>query len=219
MRTRFRTVLVAVVAPLALIGLAPAPNASAAPYICDNTATTPLVVDDPSLKVVVPEGASCYIEDSVIHSLRAHDPVNVSFLGSTLLHGAQHNIMIDGATGNVVIGNEGCRFDPYVGNNIKVTNSFNVLICQMAVDNNIMVTGNDGRITVRESVACNNVVVSRNLSYAGDATDHNNVDRIRLIDVLAARHVFTVDNADREVVRRNVQEFVMTPSACRRLIR
>lgn len=219
MRPTLLRILVAVFACLTLVGLAPAPTATAAPYVCDNTADDPLVVDDPTLKVVVAEGGSCFIEDSVIHSLRATNPVDVSFLGSTLRHGSAHNIMIDGATGNVVIGNEGCRFDPYVGNNIKVTDSHNVLVCQMAVDNNIRVTGNDGRVTVRESVACNNVTVSRNLPYAGKAADHRNPGTIRLIDVLAARHVFTRANSGREVVERRVEEFFKSPSRCRRSIR
>lgn len=202
--------------PIALVISTPA---NAASVECNNTRETAYTADDPSVQLVVPEGGTCFVVDAVFHSLRAQDPDSVFIFGSNTGHGAEHNIMIDGATGSVVIGSEGCAFDPFVGNNLQVTDSHDVLICEVVVDNNLTVTGNDGRITVRDSLACDNVSVSRNLPYAEDAsTNHRNPGTIRLIEVAAARHVFTKDNADRVVIRRDVTAFAMLPSVCREVI-
>ena len=70
--------------------------------------------------------------------------------------------MVDGATKRVSIGSEDCRVDPHVANNIKVTDSQNVSICEMSVDNNMMLTGNTGRIMVRDNTVCQNIRIVRN---------------------------------------------------------
>ena len=212
-------IVLAAAATLVSVTLVPAAPAAAAPFVCDNTADTPLTGNHPRLQVIVEEGASCYIEDAVIFSLQADHPENVSILGTSLEHGVQHNVMIRGATGNVVIGNEGCAFDPKVGNNIVVRNSNNVLICQMSVDNNITVTGSHGRVTIRDSVACDNITASRNHAYDVTDSTHHNAGAIRLLHLRAANHITAVDNSGRTVIERDTVENFLSPSACRLTLR
>lgn len=117
----------------------------------------------------------------------------------------QRNIHVRGAERTVKIGPAGCRFDPPVGNNLKVTRSHNVLVCFTTVDNNIHITRNDGRITVRDSVAGQNIHVNNNLAYnrkPGDGT-HPSVEAIRLLDNVAGRHIVVKRNAGRPLVLRN----------------
>lgn len=119
-----------------------------------------------------------------------------------------HNIQAMGVTGLVMVGPKGCGYDPRVGNNVHVSKSHNVLICQVSADNNIMVSTSDGRITVRDSSAVHNVKVNRNLAYVSDGhdTDHANPGTIRLINV-TGHHVTTKHNdPSRKIIRRNVIE-------------
>jgi len=130
--------------------------------------------------------------------------------------------MIRGATGIVLIGNYGCGYDPKVGNNIKVRNSNNVLICQMSVDNDISVTGSHGRITIRDSVACDNITASFNDRYDGPPTTpggHRWPDAIRMFQLRAANHITAENNSDRPVVMRDNEENFLLPSACRRTLK
>ena len=175
-------------------GAAPAKNLA-----CDGTYTGVTVKN-----VRVKPGDSCVLVDSTVTgNIQARQAVDVKVIDTDVAH----NINVMGATGTVFIGHKGCRYDPSAGNNINVQKSHNVLICQMKVDNNIMVTGSDGRITVRNSSAGNNVSVSRNLAFVADAgtVGHAHADWIRLIHVSAANHVFTRGNdPSRTVVKRYV---------------
>jgi len=106
-----------------------------------------------------------------------------------------HNIQADGVTGTVIIGPPGCKFDPVVGNNIHVNASHNVLICETTTKNNILVTDNDGRVTVRDSVAGNNIHVDRNRAWVKDGGEHHNrPGAIRLLRDSAGNHIHVFHN-------------------------
>jgi len=104
-------------------------------------------------------------------------------------------------TGTVLIGPTGCKFDPLVGNNVHVTKSHNVLICFVTTRNNILVTGNDGRVSVRDSVAGNNIHVDRNRAWVKDGpVRHNRPGAIRLLRDTAGNHIHVFHNDDSRVL-------------------
>lgn len=176
----------------------PAPQ-SGKPITCDGVLE---LGNAPKAKLVVPDGASCTVVDSTIKSLRARPgSVDVRIYGTEVTR----NLMVRGATGTVHIGPKGCRYDPVVGNNVIVRNSHNVLICFTSVDNNIMVRNNDGRITLRDSSAGNNIMVNRNLAYAPKAGDPatSKAAAIRLLRLEADNHLVARDNhTSRDVIAR-----------------
>jgi hypothetical protein len=176
------------------------PPQSGKPITCDGELE---LADAPKAKLVVPSGASCTVVDSTIKSLRARPgSVDVRVYGTEVTR----NLMVRGATGTVHIGPKDCRYDPVVGNNVIVRNSHNVLICFTSVDNNIMVRNNDGRITLRDSSAGNNIMVNRNLAYAPAAGDPTTLKAaaIRLLRLAADNHIVARDNdPGREVVARD----------------
>jgi hypothetical protein len=187
---------------MTVVGLSGTATAQVDPWTdCANTASTPLT--GTYRNVEVSEFASCYMEGAVVtgNFFARNTPNNVVLLNTEFAH----NVRVYGATGQTTIGIAGCRQDPPIGNNIRVTDSHNVLICQMTVDNNITVKRNDGRITVRQSSAGNNVFVDRNKRYnpkAGDGT-HRAAGDIRLFGVHADNHVFVRLNK-RDLRLRNV---------------
>ena len=127
-----------------------------------------------------------------------HDPVDVLVINTEV----QRNIHIKGAQRDVKIGPAGCRFDPLVGNNVKVTQSHNVAICFTSADNNITVTRNDGRIMLRDNHAGSNIAVNNNLPYDRQPGDgqHPDIDAIRLRDNVADRHIVVRRNHDRPLI-------------------
>jgi hypothetical protein len=144
--------------------------------------------------VVVPEGATCILRDSVVTgNFRAKNPRTVKIIDTEV----RRNTMIRGASRDVIIGNAGCGFDPLAGNNIKVTNSHNVAICWMTVKNNVMVRGNDGRITLMNNDVGRNIDVSRNHAYRpgpGDPTRHKHAGAIRIKHNTAGGHIHLFNN-------------------------
>lgn len=158
--------------------------------------------------VTVKSGDSCTLTDVTVtggvHAKKG--AVNVSLRDTNV----GHNIQVNGATGNVFIGNKtGCKYDPVVGNNVHVTNSHNVLICYVTADNNIMVTRNDGKVTVRDSVAGNNLMVSHNKPFVSDGgkPDHAHVDYVRILESKYDNN-FMHSNPDRDkTVIRNVVSY------------
>lgn len=137
-------------------------------------------VHDRSLHVVVQEGANCTIKNSTVKSVRAVNTAHdIKVWNTEVVRGT----LVKGATGTVHIGVRHCNFDPEVGNNVKVKNSHNVLICYVTAGNNIEVVGNDGRVTVRNSNAGNLIKVNRNKKYVHDAGyKHIAPQDIRLIE-------------------------------------
>lgn len=200
------------VAALATPATVPASSAAEAPgpqkLICDNTRSDPYTGTYKSVRV--PKGASCYLEDAVVlGNLKAlHDPVDVLVINTEV----QRNIHIKGAQRDVKIGPDGCRFDPPVGNNVKVTRSHNVAICFTFADNNIIVTRNDGRIMLRDNHAGNSIKVNNNLPYDSQEGDgqHPDIDAIRVYDNVAERRISVQRNADRPLkLRGNTPEPVV----------
>ena len=177
--------------------------ASAAPQ-AKNLRCDSVVTGGTYKNVTVNSGDSCTLVDVTVlggfHAKRG--AVNVSLKDTTV----GHNIQVNGATGNVFIGNKsGCRYDPVVGNNVHVTNSHNVLICYVTADNNIMVTRNDGKVTVRDSVAGNNLMVKNQKAFVSDGKDsHKNPDYVRILDSQYGNHLFANNPERTKTVVRNV---------------
>jgi len=170
---------------LAFMGVA---NAQSQPknIRCDSTVTGGTYKN-----VTVRSGDSCTLSGVTVtgnvHGMKGS--VDISILDGTVAH----NVQVNGSTGTVRIGNKtGCKYDPPVGNNVHVTNSHNVVICYVNADNNIMVTRNDGRVTVRDSSAGNNLSVSRQLPYVSDGNDndHRHPEYVRILDNTWGNHLF-----------------------------
>lgn len=182
-----------------LIPSAPA-QATNPNYRCDNTASTPYTVDDPSIHIRVGKGDSCYLDGATVHSVNARGGDNLYVIDTEVAH----NLMATRFTQNVVIGTAGCKFDPHAGNNVKVVKSHNVAICWESVDNNIMVRQNDGRIRLAHNTAGNNIMVTGNYAYAAHPGDghHKRIGAIRFTDNVAGNHNRVVRNSGREVIAR-----------------
>lgn len=184
------------VAPASASASAQAPGP--ARLICDNTPDDPYTGRYASVRV--PKGASCYLRNAVVlGNLKAlHQPVDVLVINTEV----QRNIHIKGAQRDVKIGPADCRFDPLVGNNVKVTRSHNVAICFTSAENNITVTRNDGRIMLRDNRAGSNIKVIDNLPYDRQPGDgqHPQIDAIRLRDNVAGRHIVVRRNHDRPLI-------------------
>jgi hypothetical protein len=127
--------------------------------------------------VVIRDGATCVIKNARVTG-------NVTTVGAprlvriidTELGG---NVHIRNVTRSVIIGAAGCRVDPPVANNVVVEKSHNVAVCQLSVDNNLILRNNTGRINARFNIVCGNIrVVDNHLFalrvrrnvYAGDLT-------------------------------------------------
>jgi hypothetical protein len=154
--------------------------------------------------VTVQAGSSCTLNPgvTVIGGVRAAKGASDLYVHTSV----GRNIQAKGVTGTVMVGPRGCKYDPPVGNNVHVSDSHNVLICFVDAGNNIMVTGNDGQITVRDSSADNNVMVNRNLKYVADGpVKHKHAGAIRLLRVTAGGHVTTKGNdPSRLIIRRDI---------------
>lgn len=169
--------------------------------VCDNERNDPYWGTYAS--VTVPKGASCYLKDAVVRgNVKALHGSGDVYVLDTDVH---RNIMVRNSRGTVKIGAAGCRIDPATGNNIKVTRSHNVLICWMTVGNNIMVTRNDGRISLFHNTVDNNINVTKNLAYdrrPGDGR-HRQIGAIRLRHNVASGHIRVTRNAGRAVRESN----------------
>ena len=166
--------------------------------VCDNTKADPYT--GTYARVTVPRGASCYLKNAVVTgNLKAlHGARTVVVLNTEV----GRNIHIRGAKRRVKIGPAGCRVDPPVGNNIKVTRSHNVAICFMTVNDNIMVTRNDGRIMLRNNDVGEQIQVTDNLPYDRKPGDghHPRIAAIRLFDNVAGGHIVVRRNAGRQLI-------------------
>jgi hypothetical protein len=168
-------------------------SAHAAPVlVCDNHRSNPYTGRYDH--VVVPAGASCYMDGAVVlgNFKALHGAVDVYLIDTRV----DRNIHIIRAKRDVKIGPRHCKYDPHVGNNVIVTRSHNVAICFTRAENNIAVTRNDGRIILRDDHAGQDIRVVDNWKYhhlVGDG-HHRLIGAIRLRDNTAGRHI---------VVRRN----------------
>ena len=157
--------------------------------------------------VTVAKNSSCTLDGAVVDgNVKANRVYDVLIYDTEVAH----NIHVMRSIGDVVIGVKGCGYDPHAGNNIMVQKSHNVLICQETVDNNIQVKGNDGKITIRDSSAGNNIQVMNNKKYTVYDTDkptkHRKPGAIRVLDSTYGNHLMIKHNANRLVIaKRNTQ--------------
>ena len=191
---------------LILTGFATSAEASPVPNVKDcNSVLTAADYPDGVKNVTVQEGGSCTLAEGLVVTGGVH--AKKGAVNLYVYTAVGHNIQAMGVTGTVHIGPADCGYDPPVGNNVMVKDSHNVLICAVSAGNNIKVTGNDGKITVRDSWAGNNIDVSRNLPYVEDAvpSGHLNPDWIRVIRNKAGNHITAKGNARPVVMRANQQ--------------
>lgn len=189
--------LLATILASALIGFSYAPSASAEPpppkLVCDTTVT-----GGTYHSVTVPTGASCTLRAvTVLHNIKGlHAPKDVLVLDSNV----GGNILTKRHTGLVHVGQAGCRYDPPVRGNIIIRGGNHVLVCWVT-GHNLQVTGNYGRITVRDS-SFHQVMVNRNLAYRGhpDDGDHRRPGAIRVLRVES--HKLQTLRNDRAVIVR-----------------
>lgn len=181
-------------------------SASATPSItCNNHAANPMtgLLDG---SVSVPEGASCFIKDATITGDfdAIHSPRTVSLINTHVLSAG--GIFVNGSTGRVIIGSEGCKVDPYDGRNLKVFDSHSVAICEMTIRNNLIVKGTTGgRVMVRDNLACNNLMVTDNDVLAVRVLDNSFTPNL-----MVERNTTTLAN----VVKGNV-DLGPNPAECR----
>lgn len=124
-----------------------------------------------------------------------------------------HNIMIDGATGLVFIGVEGCKIDPHAGNNIKVTNSTgDILICEETIDNNLMLRGNSGAISVFRNTVGVNIQITHNEAYTGTSTHPGETIRVRH-NTVRNRIVVRANDGRPAICKNNTAKAEICPSA------
>jgi hypothetical protein len=110
--------------------------------------------------VRIQAGATCIITNSTITGNVQGTGGNVVRIINTDITG--NGVNIRDVTGSVTIGSAGCAVDPFVNNNLMVTDSNNVAICEMSIENNLVLTGNTGRLMARDNIACNNIRVENN---------------------------------------------------------
>ena len=196
---RLTATLAALALALPIVGLtAPAGHAVEPIFICNGTFTGRTFQT-----VVIPDGATCVIRDSVIAgSVRTvGSPEEVRIIRTRV----GHNVNVRNVTGTVIIGSADCEIDPFVGNNLKVRDSNNVAVCQMTVDNNIVLIGNTGRMMVRDNTACNSIRVK-----------NNNLIALRVLRNRYVLHL-SVQNDNIENVRKVEGNINLdsTPARCR----
>ena len=208
---RITVLLACAVLPAAfLFGTAESAHAGVTPrpgpnFNCNSTTT---VFSGMTFRNVrIPDGATCMIENSTITG-------NVQGFGGKVVRIINTDITGNGGnirnvTGSVTIGSAGCRVDPFVNNNLIVTGSNNVAICEMSIENNLILTGNTGRLMARDNTVCNNLRVVDN----------------ELLALRVLRNVYTVNFEEsgntEEIVKRvegNMQGFDGNPAQCRAAI-
>jgi hypothetical protein len=159
--------------------------------------------------VVIPDGATCVITNSVIEGNIRNEGASAPEMVQILDTSVGHNIHLRNVTGSVTIGSAGCRVDPHVANNLMVRNSNNVAICQMAIDNNLVLRNNTGRLMARTNLVCNNIRVVR-----------NNVDGLRVIGNSQVIHLVIARNTIARVTRvEDNTELAGNPGGCRKMLR
>lgn len=180
-----------------LVAPAPAANAASA-LVCDNHRGNPYT--GRYTNVTVPKGASCYMQDAVVlgNFKALHGAVDVYLINTRV----KWNIHIIRAQRDVKIGPRHCKFDPLVGNNVIVTRSHNVAVCFTRAANNITVSRNDGRISLRGDHAGSNIRVVDNWAYRRQPGDghHRLIGAIRLRDNTAGRHINVLRNHGRKLL-------------------
>lgn len=202
MKKKIIAAVAAIVLALALVFIVSS-SANAKPDHVKNVTCSNETLTGTYKNVTVAKNASCTLDGAtVLGNVKANRVYDVLIYDTEVAH----NIHVMRSIGDVVIGVKGCKVDPHAGNNINVSKSHNVLICQETVDNNIQVKGNDGKITVRDSSAGNNIQVMNNLPYTtydtDEPTNHRLPDAIRVLRSTYGNHLMIKHNADRPVISK-----------------
>jgi hypothetical protein len=205
---RIIILLACVVFPAAfLFGTAESAHAGVTPppgpnFNCDGT------FDGMTFRNVrIQAGATCIITNSTITGNVQGTGGNVVRIINTDVTG--NGVNIRDVTGSVTIGSADCRVDPFVNNNLMVTGSNNVAICEMSIENNLVLSGNTGRMMARDNTVCNNIRVVDN----------------DLVSLRVLTNVFTVNLEvgsnqveNRTFIEDNTQGFDGNPAQCRAAI-
>ncbi|WP_344082848.1 hypothetical protein [Nostocoides veronense] len=114
--------------------------------------------------VTVSEGATLMTKDATIRlNVKGNEAAKVNII-DTDVWGQIH---FRRTTGEIIIGNDGCKVDPNAGGNINLQNNFGpIAICQMTIKNNIILHNNHHRIGVFDNRVGNNIQVYGNDSPA-----------------------------------------------------
>jgi hypothetical protein len=182
----------------ALSVTAPAQAAGHGPNIrnCDTT------IHGKVHNVTIQAGSSCTLAADATVTGGVHAKKGAANL--TIRTNVARNIMARGVTGTVIISTPGCKFDPLVGNNVKIQHSHNVLICDVTSKNNIAANGEDGQVTIRDSHAGNNIFADRERAYVGPPLNsHRHPEWVRLLRDTAGNHIFELGDSARVVVNRD----------------
>ncbi len=154
--------------------------------------------------VEVEKGASLFTNDlngvntTINGNVRGMDAktvriIDTDVIGQNMMTG---NINLQGTTGPIVIGSEGCRVDPLVGNNILLINNLGTIaICEMTIGETIELKGNAKNIGVYDNVIGNSLNIANNTgdfirvrrnevgtTFGGSLNVKNNQSDVRLTD-------------------------------------
>ncbi len=143
----------------------PATSHAAAPTVRCTAENSTITADEVTAQqtIVVDAGVNCLISGVTAKAIRSNGADKLQVIDSTILR----NIMVRNTVRGVVIGNDGCRADPTVGNNLKVSNTGgNVAICFMHTRNNLTVRNTVGLVGVFDNCAGNNLTVVGSASTA-----------------------------------------------------
>jgi hypothetical protein len=113
----------------------------------------------------------------------------------------QGNIQVKKATHRVVIGDDKCTIDPYVGEDIQLEENLGgILICQMEIGENLQLFKNTGRIVVLDNDVGENMQITDNtgdalrvrdnqVGTAGSGSLQNNKNQFTLVNRVARNSV------------------------------
>jgi hypothetical protein len=175
-RVLVASLLVALLA--VLYGSSPA---SAADTQCNGVPGAPETIGAVTVdQVVVPDGAWCRLKGTTVNqnvilgvgsnlvtwnaqvggNIQATDgPRSVRIFETDV----QGNIQVKKATRRILIGDETCRIDPYVGGNIQLEENLGGIgICQMTIAEDLQLFKNSGRIRVIDNDVGENLQVTDN---------------------------------------------------------
>ena len=207
-----RRIIVSMIAAVAVVGLTQTPTQAVEATECTTTLTGGTYD-----RLVVPEGATCTLEDVTVNgnvrvlstgalftydstingSVRGDGARTVRLFDTDIVGtGTSGNVNLTGTLGRIIIGNLGCKIDPAVGNNITlIDNLGGIGICQMTVGETITLQGNDKNIGVFHNTTGNSLIIQGN---TGDFT------RVRANDVgLSGGGSIIVQDNESQVRLRN----------------
>ncbi len=151
--------------------------------------------------VEVEKGASLFTNDlngvmtTINGNVTGRDAKTVRIIDTDVIgQGTTGNINLQGTTGPIVIGVEGCAVDPRVGNNITLLNNFGTIaICQMTVGETITLQGNAKNIGVFDNTTGESLIIKAN---EGAFT--------RVLDNTVGNTLTVANNESSVILKRNI---------------